>query len=161
MTLSLDQLKAAADRAYAAFQEANGQYVRAIRAEIARLEELPTLDAPPPQSRKPRAAVNKRGIKRGPIAKGKKSKPHGIPGNPGKLSDGSPSGARGDKTCKKCGREGLLGQRGPGGYLAFHRAPTCELPCEGANLKNLTSEDLADGVHKGPSCYGCQKAKSA
>ena len=115
-----------------------------ILAELARLGEDPTAgDAPPQQTRSPKKLTSNR-------------KAHGVPGAPGKLSDGSKTGA-GDKTCKECGRKELKGQPGPGGHLRFHYAPECELPCAGANLKTVAKEDLAGGVHSMKACPKCKR----
>lgn len=63
----------------------------------------------------------------------------------------------GDKTCKACGRAELKSVPGPGGYLAFHYAKDCGLPCSGANLKKLPKEDIAGGVHTSVGCSKCKR----
>lgn len=122
--------------------------------------------APPPRPRKAAAVKTERGKKgkkgKAPKPVEKKTQPHGVPGSPGKLSDGSPSGRTGDNECRQCGKKHLKKQRGPGGHMVYHRAPApCLLPCAGANLKTMSREDLAEGVHSEKECPKCTKPASA
>lgn len=80
-------------------------------------------------------------------------KAHGVPGKPGVVQ----GERKGEYSCPGCGREELPKSQGPGGYMAFHRAP-CGLVCAAINLDRVEAEDKAEGIHSKRNCPKCSKA---
>jgi len=131
----------------------------AILAELAALGADDAAPMPPPRAKA--AAAGKKKMSRseraraGGLARAAKAKAHGVPGKPGAVQ----GERKGEYSCPGCGRGELPKSQGPGGYMAFHRAP-CGLICAAINLDRVEAEDKAEGIHSKRNCPKCGKSGS-
>lgn len=132
----------------------------AILAELAALGADDPAPKPPPRGRVVRAGKKSmrpsESGRLGGLKKAANAKAHGVPGKPGVVQ----GERKGEYSCPGCGREELPKSQGPGGYMAFHRAP-CGLICAAINLDRVEPEDKEGGIHSKRNCPKCSKAASA
>lgn len=151
-----------AERGQAAVQveriDAALRALRLLQPGVAELQTLQKRGGGVSMKRKAPAAKAAKWKKRplDPPAKASKWKgrSHGVPGKPGELVGKKPA----VDPCDVCGRDDVGKSPGPGGYMRFHYAPECKLPCAGSNLAKVKDEDRADGVHSKKNCPKCSKA---
>jgi len=147
---------------------AHAEFIAALREERAEIERMlqvlesavPKPKPPPHRARRVSARPRKKkGLtpqesgRLGGLAKARAKSRRAS----GKLA--AVAGEKSDAACDGCGLEGIGKSRGPGGYMAMHRAP-CGLVCAASNIDRLDPEERTEGVHSRKNCPRCNKAAS-